>query len=384
MTRIILLFLLLFCWSSAPQAQLAKVVYLAPYDGDGSGENPFRPRGMDEQTGCIDVRKNPEQAAGVAICGRQSLPAGTGYIELSNRLDGILSRAQRQAIESRLLDGDTLTATDVPGILVELLIDRRSGANKLRQNRDGKYHIYLGREEAVKRTAWLYDQWHVNDNGLVADTTNAVFALLQPSLAWAASYTEDWDCADNAALTCDLTWTEVTGTGWEIFSNVARTLTTATGRARAESALDTDDHKVSATMTTFAITGGTFGRCGVMGRKDGTSANNSYVFVANNFSTTSGFELGVFTGGAISVIGTSTQDQVDGDVLTLIVDGSSISGDVDTSVIVGPVTDMAVSGNLYGGIYSNGNNTNLDCRLNNFATEDLPPPPWSGVLRRRA
>lgn len=376
------LFLLLFitCWASTPQAQLARVVYLAPYDGDGSDETPFKARGHDASTGCIDRRPDPTKGAGYAICARATLPAGVGYITLSNRLDATMTTVQKTAIENNLLGGQKLTGSTVSEILAEVLISK--AATKLRPGRDGKYHIWLGgTEEAVKTTAWIYDEFHWLDNGLVADLWNAV----QPALAYAATLaTETFPAADgNLAGAANIhSWSEPVGTGWTVASNRARNETGGGAQlARLDTSLNSDDFTVQATLVALSHTGGGFTRCGVMGRKDTSTTATYYRFHADSVATDWIVEKVV--AGVATNLGTATTNPANGDIMLLRMDGSSISGDVNAGAMVSPVTDTAISGNNYGGMQSNKSTTTMTCDLDDVIEADINEAAF-GPLRRRA
>lgn len=365
--HILIIVSLMLTWASVPHAQLARVVYLAPYDGDGSDATPFKARGQDPSTGCIDRRPDPTQAAGYAICASGTLPAGVGYIQLSNRLNATLTTLQKTAL-SAALGGVTLTASDLPGILAELLITRAT--QKLRPGKDGKYHIWLGgNQEAVVTTAWVYDEFHWLDDGLVADLWNAV----QPAVAYAATLaTETFTNSDGdlGGRTHVHAWTEPIGTGWTIVSNKAQNTTGGgTQGGLLNVSLDTDDFTVQGTMVTLSSTGGGFARCGVWGRKDTSATATYYRFHADSVGTN--WELDKVVAGTATNLGTAVTDPANGDVMLLRMDGSSISGDVNAAAMISPVTDTAITGNTYGGLYSNKSTTTMTCEIDSLIEADI-------------
>lgn len=368
----------LTCWASVPQAQVARAVYLAPYDGDGSDATPFIPRGRDAQAGCIDRRPDATKAAGYALCSRPTLPAGVGYIQLGNRLNATLTGPQKAALVTAL-GGKAITASTIPAILAELLIN--SPTNKIRPGKDGKYHIWLGgNEEAVKTTAFLYDQFGVMDNGLVADLWNAV----QPAVAYAATLaTETFTGSDGnlGGVTYVHPWLEPVGTGWSVVSNVARNETGAGAQlAVLNTSLDSDDFTVQATMVTLSHTGGGFTRCGVMGRKDTSSTATYYRFHADSVATD--WILEKVVSGTATNLGTATTNPANSDVMLLRMDGSSISGDVNAASMVSPVTDATISGVNTGGIQSNKSTTTMVCELDNVIEADIGGAVFSPYKRR--
>lgn len=366
---------MLLCWSSAPHAQSTKVLFLATIIGSGTESDPFKANGLGTVTGmsCIDLRADPSISTGRMLCASDSLPSGGGINQIGDSFIDNLSGARRTALQSAL--GITLDSTNIIDVVAEILTThaRIDGTRwkPLIAGRDGQYHIYLGKVSAWQQTAWLWDKWHIHDNGLVADASNFILGLAEPTLAWATSISENWDCADNAALTCQLTWTEVTGTDWTITSNQAKKTTTATGRARADSSLATADFKVTVTIADLTATGTGRGICGPMGRKDNTSTATNYVFAANNQGSSSDHEMSKNISGTLTVIDNNTQDQVDGDVLDLVMNGSSISGYRNGTLLMGPYTDTSITSNTYGGIYSFGSVSTLSCQLDNWSAVDL-------------
>lgn len=341
------------CWAAVPHAQAPIVVYLAPYDGAGTDLDPFYIRGRDHETKCIGLRKDPTVAAGWAICGRATLPAGSGYVELASRLDGALTPKQQAALEASLeIVPKSATITD---IVAELLIQhgKIDGTRwrPLRPTKEGKYEIYLtpGREKTWQQTSWLYP--YIHDNGLVADATNATLQLLEPAMAWASSFTEDWNCANSASLTCDLTWTETTGTGWQILSNAATVANASTGVARADHDLATVDMETTATLSELTRSTASSVFVGVLGRKDSSTTRTYYhhVGVKNNVPSEY-WELGYYVSGTGTVLDTLTQTINVGDVVKVRLNGSTISGLVNDIVVTGPVTDTTITSNTRAGI----------------------------------
>lgn len=368
MPIVILLLFGLLWWASMTQAQEAKVIYLAPFDGAGTDASPFKPRGLDPSTGCIDRRPDPTQVTGWAICGRASLPAGTGYITLSSRVDATLNATQKSALETNLLGGAKLSASDLPAILAELLIDRAPAHRKLRQGKDGKYHIWLGgKDEAWKATRVAYDLFHLQDNGLLADAYNLT---IEPVVAWATTLAQEtFNCSDNGALTCVHTWTETSGTGWAIVSNRANSAITTASEARNDSTLATDDMQISATYIAHSRTGGGFSRCGVIGRKDGTNTRTYYALHADLAAT--GWETLKRVATTPTSLATNTQDPTANDVMRLEVDGSSVTGYVNSVAILGPTTDTDITGNLFGGVYSHSDGSAHSCTLDLWNGADV-------------
>lgn len=381
--HLVIIGLVLLVWVTFPSAQTTRYIYVSPIDGSGTDSDPYHSRcyGM---PGSANIDLRPWGRNGF-LCASDSLPANmTGVRQLGSALNETITGVRKTALET--FAGKSITATRVSDIIVELIKDQ----NRLRPGRDGKEKIWLGGKVPIyQHTAGL----PFEDGGLFADAALGLVhmataierATLGVTVAWAASIAEDWNCSNSANLTCDLTWTEVTGTGWSITSNRALNTTVggATQRARAESALDTDDHEVWATMIDLTGTGGGTGRCGVIGRKDNTATATHYFFGADNDNAESFFVLASVSGGTFTSLGTDTTDQVDNDVIKLRMDGSDITGLVNDVIAVGPITDATTSGNTYGGIYLNANITTISCQLDDWAAADITAPVSFGPLRRR-
>lgn len=373
---LVLLSLLLATWASAPQAQTTRYVYLTPVDGSGAENSPYHSRclGMPGK-GNIDLRG---MGINRFLCASDTLPADmSGVVQLGLSLTAELVAPVKIALNA--LAGKTLTATTVDGVIIELL------GSRLRAGRDGKLKIYLGGKTPIyQQTAGI----PFPDNGLFADVALGVVHVASvieevtvgATLAWAASIAEDFDCADHAtSITCDLTWTNVTGT-WGIVSNRAVRTATSTARIRAESAMATDDFEVSATLIDLTVTGTGDGLCAVMGRKDSGATATNYAFGANNSDGVSGYQIDKVIAGARTTLDTDPQDQVDNDLVKLRMNGSAISGLVNSTEIA-TVTDTDIAANTYGGIYATATTTTFSCTWDNWGAADYTPSrrrvaPW--------
>lgn len=386
----ILLFACL-AWASVPQAQPPRVIYLATVQGDGSDENPFRSTGWGAvaNQGCIDLRPDPTVATGRMLCAADTLPAGGGINQLGGFLADTLTPVRRAVLQAVI--GESISSSTLTDVIAEILISkaRLDGTRwkPLRAGKDGKYHIWLGeRQEAWTQTAWLYP--YINDGGLVADASNAALSVIEPTLAWAASIAEDFNCANSASLTCDLTWTEFFGTEWEISANQAR-VTGLTGtvqkEARSDSALAGDAHWAQATLVELTADNSGTTRCGPIARKDNSSTRTFYSFVGSmNNSLYIDYETRKRVGGTLTAIATDTTDPVAGEVMRIYVDGSSISGYVNGVLRVGPTTDTSITGNTYAGMaYSSNNPTTQSCILDDFSAQDIVASSGNGPIRRR-
>jgi hypothetical protein len=391
MRMLLTVLLALLCWASAPQAQTTRIIYLATVQGDGTDANPFRSTGAGTvaNQNCIDLRADSTVSTGRMLCAADSLPAGGGINQLASTFGDTVTAPRKAAIEAAL--GVTLTASNIIDVIAEVLTThaRLDGSRwkPLRSGRDGKYKIWLGGGAAAwQQTAWLWDEWRIRDNGLVADATNYGLEFLQPALAWATSISEDFNCADNASLTCDLTWTEFTGTEWAIASNQA-SVSGLTGvqqkEARADSSLAGDDHWAQATVAASTSDAGGTTRCGPIARKSNDGTRTFYAFhigTVDNIITDSETRKRV-AGTATTLVNDGTNLSA-GDVLRVYVDGSSVSGYVNGVLHVGPTTDTDITGNTYAGIaYSSNSTITQSCTLDNFSAADITLE--GGAARRR-
>lgn len=217
----------------------------------------------------------------------------------------------------------------------------------------------LGR---LSRRAWLI--------GLA--TALAGGSLLWPRPARAVSIAEDWNCADSASLTCDLTWTEIEGSNWQILTNRANMSlpSGAVQSARADSDLATDDHYAQATLVSWTGTaGGIYGA--VFCRKDSTATVTYYVFRAQTNFTPEHDMYKYVSGTATQLGSTDATDPVAGEVIRVEADGSTITGKINGATSVGPVTDTAITGNLRTGIYGYMDGAGDTINLDDFSAADL-------------
>lgn len=295
-------------------------VYLAPYVGVGSDEDPYRPRGSEQSRwSAIDLRPNSTILAGRALV---AVPVrdDTIGIYLGDAPDEV-SAAIKTAVESRF--GLTLTATRLRHIIPELLIAHaREDSTRwrpLRAMRDGMFRVYLG-------GLW----WEAK------------------SLSGGSTITESFNTTDSTTLGPDLTWTELSG-DWTVAGNQAVCVGSGTSLARADSDLATADHYAQAVMTalTYSQTVG----IGVICRKDSTTTVTHYLFWAAIDSSTNGHSGYKALSGTFTQLGsTDTTDFVANEVMRVEANGSTITFKINGVTSVGPVTDTAITGNLRTGI----------------------------------
>jgi hypothetical protein len=376
-----LLFVMLAGWclqAPLPHAQIAEEIYLSPVVGDG-GDGPanrFRSYCTDlPGASSIDLRTDRKSASGYMLCSSATLPSAPGIIPLVHARNGTFSPAVKAALGAGL--GRGVVATDVGELLKELLVD----TGRIKPSRDGKLKIWLGGSEPLyARTSWA----PFEDGGLLADAWNT----MQPAVSWAATLaTETFPTNGNLdGSTQEHGWSETNGTGWSVSSNRA-TANAAGIDARANVDLDTDDHEVSLTIVNLVLGSATFAECGPIARKDATTARTWYAFnaeLASSGDTNHWYLFERLTGTVTQLGSTNNTDWSANDVAMVRVDGSEVTGLVNGSVFVGPVTDPSPigSGNLRAGMNFNANNSGFSCTADNWAAQDVAA--GFGPLRRRA
>lgn len=347
------LFSLALLHVSIPHAQDVRQFYLSPIDGAGTDADPWRSR-------CergIDLR--PFISINYFLCASNSLPSDTaGVVQIGASAKS--SIAARKAGLAALVKKE-IVADTVDDLVVEIL------AEKLRAGKDGKTKIYLGdREPFYQKTAWV----PFEDGGLVADLSNGALSLIEPTLAWAATFTDSFNGAD-ANLTGDLTWTEFTGTNWTRTGNVARagSSTASAAEARAEHDTATDDQSVQADQT-YNYTASGQVRCSVLARKDATGTRTYYGYGVQRDTGVDTYRIIHRVAGSPTTIADSAATTSSGTTIKLVVDGTSLSGYVNGAIVVGPVTDATISGNTRAGIVYVGIGGSDLCTLDNLEIKD--------------
>lgn len=360
-------------WSSAPEAQPTRFVYLSPIDGAGTEEDLYHSRCLGlAGAGNVDLRP---WGINRFLCASNVLPADmTGVQQLGSAKTERMTGARKAALG--VLAGKGLVADTVDEAIYELL------SSKLRAGRDGKLKIWLGESAPlVQQTAWV----PFRDNGIVADLTHYAVEMLEPARAWAASHGPDtFTGSNNVTLLGDLTWTEYSDTLWGRTSNRAEATgaSSPAAEARADHDAATDDHEVSADIT-YTWGSGTQCRCGVIARKDSTSTRDFYQFGIQRDSGVDVYRLLERNAGSATTLGDSAGATTTPVTLKVRVDGSSISGFVDGVLSVGPITDATITGNTRGGLAYVGGSGDT-CTADNWLIADYTAPAASGgALRRR-
>lgn len=351
----VLLVLSVLAWSDAPYSQETRQVYLSPIDGAGTEADPWHSRclGM-PGAGNIDLR--PEVDA--FLCASAELPKDMTRVEpigasLKSSLGG-----RKGTLNTTFKK--TLRAANVEDLIIEVL------SPKIRAGKDGKLKIYLGgRAPVYQQTAWV----PFRDDGLVADVSHAALSVIEPTLAWAATFHDTFTGSDGN-LAGDLTWTEFLDTVWARASNKASAsgASSPAAEARADHDTDTDDQEVQADLAYTYTSGGNL-RCAVIGRKDSTSTRDFYQFGMQRDSGVDAYRLLERNAGAPTTLADSAGATASAATIKLIVDGTSIAGYVGGVLTVGPVTDATISGKTRAGLaYVGGSGDS--CTADNFRVAD--------------
>ena len=327
--------------------------------------DPFRPRGSDQsEWSAIDLR-----ADGGATLGGGGLNACLLHLPVADpdpqlrlaaldRVDTV-GPGLRQAIVARLGLLDIPSSLRWDDLATELLLGPPPGGWKpIRPTLEGAFEVWLG--GLLKRL---------------------------PVLRGGTSISENWNCADAAALTCQLTWTEVFS-DFRLQTNAAELVTNGGARlasARAESDLASADHEAQIDVIHLDQTGANEGMGAAV--RFAAAANTHYsVFILVNTGgsapdhvflrkTVTGTETDL---SQVTIVGGYTAP----DTVKVQINGSTLKSFLN-AVEQASVTDTAITGNLRTGIVSYGGAANKP-RGDNWSAADLAAaavaPPGHGML----
>lgn len=359
MNRLIISACLLLLAASTPNAQDTRQFYLSPIDGAGTESDPYHSRCLGlAGAGNIDLRPYGIDAF---LCASNDLPADmTGVEQIGASLKSSIG-ARKSGLDAKFKK--TLAATNVEDLIIEIVSPR------LRAGKDGKLKIFLGGQIPVyQQTAWV----PFRDGGLVADMSNAALGLIEPTIAWAASFVDTFTGSDGN-LAGDLSWTEYLGTEWTRASNTAFASGSTPGtaaEARADHDTATDDQVVQADLAYNYVSSGNF-RCAIFGRKDSSTTRDFYQFGMQRDSGVDVYRLLERNTGSPTTLGDSAGATASSATIKLHTDGSSISGYVNGALSVGPITDATVTGNTRSGIAYVGGDASDNCTADNFSVSDV-------------
>jgi len=172
-----------------------------------------------------------------------------------------------------------------------------------------------------------------------------------------ATYSDDFNRPDSTNIG---NWTEIDD-NWSIISQQLAPGVATLGLVIYQSPLDTTDHYAEITLSVASATS-----MGVFARSD-VSGNNFYL-LRNN-----GSEWTLFSniGGAFSSIGSYSAPAVDGDVVRVHCEGSTIKGFINGVERIS-VTDTDITTGSYAGVRSEASST---ARYDNFLAADITSGP---------
>lgn len=323
--------------------------YLAPYIGAGTRPDPFRPRGSSQpRWSAIDLRPDSSQITGRCLL---FLPVHDPYPTLE-RLADTPQEFLGDSIRNRLQNALSLTLgqTRFDHMVEELLTlhARLDGTRwkPLRPGVNSLMRIYLGGP---------LSQWRPGSVG--------------------AAISENWNCANSASLTCQLTWGEAatanSGISWGITGNRAemQAVEALIEWARAESDLATDDHFCQATMAAFTTQNAACS-VGPSVRTAGGSDPNCYFYRAEADVGLLQTQLWKRVTANFTSLGTDATDPAVNDVLRVEADGSTVTGKTNGTTRI-TVTDTSVTSNLRCGVIGDLQTAGQVIALDGWSAEDL-------------
>ena len=367
--------ILLFLMTLAVPAY-ADVVYLSPFIGAGTDNDPFRAHGVfPGPAKCLEIAR-PDPLSKVdrwAACEAPTLPVGVGVVELGadfnetgiagEKIDALASATKRS------ITGTTIG--DMVGRAVDGTGTLKARGGRIRVVMDGK-ELYSAARAQPKAMLPTPLEW----------LTQAFRWVLFPQMAWAASYSTGFDCGDAAVLDCDgLTWTEAGGGNWAIASNQAVVTSSIVDRARMDSDLATADHEVELDVTAIGRGTATWVRVGPTARNS-SAVTNSYDFcdVEDN-SGGDTYVYGYMLAGVLTVSGTAAATAAPMTMKIRMV-GDQITCFSDGVAVIGPTTHANVQTHLRGGLENRPSGaTAAQTQVNRWAAQDYVGS--SGALRRR-
>lgn len=382
MYRYILFLALVMSGVSSAEAQ---EYYLSTYIGDGTFDNKFRPQCWDQSNaGWIDLRPDASVVTGLALCKSDVKPARAGVVGLGNGLGKALPPILVSTLGAVI--GKPIVSTDIQGLIQEIVVPL------LAIPKDGRYKIYLGgsKPEIDVPATLSYD---IQYKGIVVALQQraeqfgqGILAALETASAWATTLaTENFNCANSSSLTCVHTWSEPAGGNWSITTNQATVSSSVTNVARNDSDLATSDMSVSATMVSVTRNASSsFSDCGVIARKDSTGTRTFYGFAVDleNTGDANGWLLYKEIAASFTQLGTRNDtDWAANDVAKITAVSNAITGLVNGTIFVGPVTDTSITTNTRTGLEFSSTTAASTCTVDDFNATDIAA--GTGPLRRR-
>lgn len=348
----------------------AQVLYLSPYEGDGTEANPFRATGGIPGHFCKSVRASETQPAGYGLCKGPSVPVRAGVIDLSNKR--AVGKSDRDKMRAE--GGLTVTATTFDGLISELVDSQNVSLGR----KNGRQRIVIDGQEIWSRPAplssYLPDVWRFAKN------------LFTAPVAWAAAtVSETWNCADDNTpnYVCDHTWVRYSGSTAEILSNTLRNVNSVgTNLLYNDSTLDSTDmlHRVTVSLIDRGTATNVSGGPGA--RHTGTTTS-TYVYCVARDAATQQVEYGHVVTGSLTTDGTVSTTVADGDSIEVWAIGDQLSCKHNGNLVLAPITENTGNGNVNPMVRFSGSGTATTTMvaLDNSYTSNIIP---SDVTRRRS
>ena len=342
MLRLINQFIVVACVLATPA--YAQVLYLSPYQGDGSEATPFIPHGVGQGAQCAPLPTH-------AICTWDHVPVASGVVELTN--NRAITGLERARIASN--SKHAVTAPRANALISELVdTEQLSLRPKNRRQR-----IVIQGREVWSRAAPLASylpSWRE----VLQAPVRLVEWMVMPAVAWAATtVTETFNAADQDLnpFTGDHVWHRDVGQSIEILNNELDVqFTSSTQEANNQTTLDDDDMEVSANIVRVARGSATnYGPALTARTSDSSSSTLVYCQVRD--ASTPYVEYGHKISGSLTITGTTNHTTSTNDILKTRIVGDQLSCYVNGVLMLGPVTDNTGAGNLVAGVRFVGNGT---------------------------
>lgn len=343
----------------------AQVLYLSPYEGDGTEANPFRATGGLPGHTCKSLRASETQQAGYGLCSGPSVPIRAGVIDLSNKR--AVGKGDRDKIFNER--GLAVTASTFDGLISELVDSQSVSLGR----KNGRQRIVVAGQDVWSRPAPL--------SSYLPDIWRFVKDLVSTPVAWAAAtITETWTCADDStpSYVCDHTWVRSNGTTAQVLTNSIRNVNSVgSNTLYADTALDSTD--MQHTLTVVDIDRGTATNVGGgPGIRNPGTGTGTYVYCVARDAASDEIELGHVVAGSLTTDATVSATIANGDTITTVGVGDQVSCKHNGVTVIWPITENTGSGNVNIAIRFSGSGTAtttlvaLDDSHAEFAT--VPPP----------
>jgi hypothetical protein len=360
-----LLLLLLTLLLLGPILAQAQVTYISPKIGTGTEADPFRAYPGGTWHDCMDLKTH-------FLCQGQSAPVAIGVIVLSPDASSRLSGAQKillQVVTGRVVSADTFED------LISAILDTK--AIVLPPQTDNRQHLKIHGRELWSRPAPLGAFIPaVLKNLDVAFHLPIVIPtyLVSTAVAWAASFTDDFDCSNATPLDCDQDWTTYTGAAEILTNQAVLTATSTAAEARAEVQVTTTHYEATADIEAFTRSGSS-ASCGPMIAKDNSATRTFYTMqvILRSSGELNQFTMNRRDAGTSTELASVTTDWIAGDKLTIRNNETTdqVTGLVNDVIVVGPTTDGSPITGSYGGVRAAGVTGNNPCTVDNFSIKDV-------------